>query len=253
MNRRDFLCGLAGTAAALVGFGPASAEQGPRAPGPSQFGEARALKKSPDFRWLIGALQGFSAELVSGHLALLDRYREKLREIEGEDRRIDLALADPLESRWRSHVLAWTELHNAVTFHELYFEGLTPGVTQPGEAVASALKDLFGSFDQWWVQFRATALASRAWAVLAIDTGGGGLRNLGLDTDSSWPVGYKPVLVLDTAEHAYCLDFPGRAVAYVDAWLARVDWQVAEDRLLRLQKGMRPRTGQGGDSGDNEF
>jgi superoxide dismutase len=34
------------------------------------------------------------------------------------------------------------------------------------------------------------------------------------------------------AEHAYVLDFIGQPLAYLDAWLARVNWLVVESRLI---------------------
>jgi len=233
-DRRDFLRGLAGSAVVFAGLSEARAEK------PS-VGKITARQKavSPDFqnyRGLIGSLKGFSATIIREHLALLERYRHKLSKVESQDRIIDLALADPIASRWRSHVLAYAELQNAVRLHELYFDALTPKDVHIGQRVSKALKETFGSFDQWWVNFRATAIAVRAWGVLAWDAYSRRVVTCGLDRDSDWLIGLDPLLVVDMAEHAYVLDFIGQPLAYLDAWLARVNWTVVEARLLRASE-----------------
>ncbi len=229
LDRRRFIQGLAGTAAVLAGISKVGAEE-------AQTDRTKAGRKSVgsdfrNYRGLIGALEGFSATLIREHLALLERYRQKLSEIEKQDRMIDLALSDPIASKWRDHVLARTELHNAVRLHELYFDALTSKSTDPGQRINKALEESFGSFDQWWVKFRATAIAIRAWSVLAFDNRSGRLMNYGLDRDSEWPFGIEPLLVVDMAEHAYVLDFIGQPFAYLDAWRARIDWAVVDTRL----------------------
>jgi Fe-Mn family superoxide dismutase len=231
LPRRNFLCGLAGTAVALAGISRVAAEERQPHGGTKSEPLPKPSAGPQDFRWLIGALEGFSATLVGEHVALLERCRHRLVEVEAKDRDIDLALADPLASRWRDHVLSWAELHNSVRLHELYFETLTPKSVGVGEKISKVLASTFGSYDQWWVKFRATAVAVRAWAALVWDKRNRRLFNVGLDHDSSWPIELVPLLVVDMAEHAYVLDFVGRPYAYLDAWIARVDWESVEVRL----------------------
>ncbi|NIA09138.1 MAG: hypothetical protein GWP10_05160 [Nitrospiraceae bacterium] len=222
--------GLAGSAVVFAGLSGAMAEG---APPDNIAGKEGTVPDFQRYRGLIGTLKGFSATIIREHLALLERYCHKLSELESQDRTIDLALADPIASRWRSHVLAYVELQNAVRLHELYFGALTPKDVHIGQRVSGALKKRFGSFDQWWVKFRATAIAVRAWGVLAWDSYSGHVVTCGLDRDSDWPVGLDPLLVVDMAEHAYVLDFIGQPLAYLDAWLARVNWTVVEARLIK--------------------
>jgi len=235
LDRRGFLQGLAGAAVMLTGLSDASAEHPPA-------GTARAGQKKtaiPDirkYRGLIGALKGFSATIIREHLALLERYRHELSEVESQDRTIDLALADPLASKWRNHTLTWIKLHNAVRLHELYFDTLTPKSLKPGQKIGKILEESYGSFDQWWVKFRATAMAVRAWGVLGWDNQSRRPVISGLDNDSEWPLGVEPLLVVDMAEHAYVLDFIGQPLAYLDAWLARVNWVVVDSRLARVSE-----------------
>ena len=234
LDRRSFLQGLAGAAVMVTGLSEAAAEEPSAAI--AKAGQKTAIPDIQKYRGLIGALEGFSATIIREHLALLERYRQELSEVESQNRTIDLALADPLASKWRNHVLAWIELHNAVRLHELYFDALTPKNVKPGQKIGKALEKSFGSFDQWWVKFRATAMAVRAWGILAWDNQSKRLVIFGLDNDSEWPLGLEPLLVVDMAEHAYVLDFIGQPLAYLDAWLARVNWVVVDSRLAMASK-----------------
>lgn len=229
LDRRSFLRGLAGAAVMVTGLSEA-AEKEPSTR-MANAGQKTAISDIQKYKDLIGALEGFSATIIREHLGLFERYRQELSEVESKDRTIDLALADPLASRWRNHILAWIELHNAVRLHELYFDALTPKSVKPGQEISKAMEESYGSFDQWWIKFRATAMAVRAWGVLAWDNQTRRLAISGLDNDSEWPVGLEPLLVVDMAEHAYALDFIGQPLAYLDAWLARVNWVVVNSRL----------------------
>jgi Fe-Mn family superoxide dismutase len=230
LDRRSFLRGLAGAAVIAAGLSEASAEEPP-------VTMARAVQNTinPDiqkYRGLIGALEGFSATIIREHLALLERYRQKLSEVESRNQTIDLALANSLAGSWRNHVMARLELRNSVRLHELYFDALTPKSVKPDQKITKALEESYGSFDQWWIKFRATAMAVRAWGILAWDNQAKRAVIFGLDNDSEWPLGLDPLLVVDMAEHAYVLDFIGQPLAYLDAWLARVNWLVVESRLI---------------------
>ena len=234
LDRRSFLRGLAGAAVIVTGLSEAAAEE-PSAR-MAKAGQKTVIPDIQKYRGLIGALEGFSATIIREHLALLERYRHELSEVESQNRTIDLALADPLAGRWRNHVLSWIELHNSVRLHELYFDALTPKSVKPGQKIGKALEESYGSFDQWWVKFRATAMAVRAWGVLAWDNQSRRLVIFGLDNDSEWSLGLEPLLVVDMAEHAYVLDFIGQPLAYLDAWLARVNWVLVDSRLARASE-----------------
>jgi Fe-Mn family superoxide dismutase len=144
---------------------------------------------------------------------------------------VDLSLADPISSKWRNHVLTLVEVQNSVRLHELYFDALTPRKNEPGQNIIQAMEKSYGSFDQWWIKFRATAMAVRSWGALGWDKQSKRLVTFGLDNDSEWLIGIEPLLVVDMAEHAYVLDFIGQPLAYLNAWKEAVDWGVVESRL----------------------
>jgi Fe-Mn family superoxide dismutase len=229
LGRRSFLQGLAGTALLFTGLSRVSAKE-PTA----KIAKAEPKVSVSDiqkYKGLIGALRGFSATIVREHLALLERYRHKLAQLESQDRMVDLSLADPISSKWRNHVLTLVEVQNSVRLHELYFDALTPRKNEPGQNIIQAMEKSYGSFDQWWIKFRATAMAVRSWGALGWDKQSKQLVTFGLDNDSEWLIGVEPLLVVDMAEHAYVLDFIGQPLAYLNAWKEAVDWGVVESRL----------------------
>ena len=233
MDRRLFLKSLAG-AGLLSLAGGAGVSVAAREGGPGGAGGPGKLEAGGDYSRLAGALEGFSATLIKEHLAILARYKAELKEVEGQDKVLDLAGANPLQGPWRSHVLQLLELQNGVRLHECYFSALTPRSLSPGPAFIRKVESSFGSFDQWWVKFRATSLSARAWGTTGWDTRRRRLVLVGTDTDLQWPVSVEPVLVVDMAEHAYCLDYPGDPYKYLESWLARVNWEYVEKALEKL-------------------
>ncbi len=187
-----------------------------------------------DYSWMVGALNGFSATLIQEHLALLKRYIEELNTLESRKNSIDLGGANPVFSHWRTCLFEHLELRNAIRLHDYYFSGLTSRNMSAGKRFGRVVVHNFGSFDQWWVKFRASALASRAWCMFGFDTQTGKCSIFGTDNDRQCPMDFVPVLVVDMAEHAYCLDYPGDPYAYLDAWLKRVNWQEIDKRLANI-------------------
>ena len=45
--------------------------------------------------------------------------------------------------------------------------------------------------------------------------------------------GSTPILVLDMYEHAYAMDYGAKAAAYVDAFMAAVNWKTADALYAR--------------------
>jgi Fe-Mn family superoxide dismutase len=46
--------------------------------------------------------------------------------------------------------------------------------------------------------------------------------------------GVKPILALDTYEHAYFADFGVNRAGYVDAFLDNLDWKKIEERFEKI-------------------
>jgi Fe-Mn family superoxide dismutase len=102
----------------------------------------------------------------------------------------------------------------------------------PTGALATAINQAFGSFDNFKEKF-STAAKTRfgsGWAWLVVK-GNGSLDVYSLpNQDSPYMQGDTPILGLDVWEHAYYLKYQNRRPDYVGAWWSVVNWdQVAKN------------------------
>lgn len=182
---------------------------GPYTPG--DFSALHGMKDLPD-------------PLISAHLHLYEGYVKNLnlllKHLHG------MAHGSP----------EWCELQRRVGFeldgmrlHELYFENLSPGRSDPSGESPRVLSQAWGSFGAWEAEFRAMAqMRGVGWVILYRDPRGGRLSNhwIGLH-DQGHPAGFTPLLVLDVWEHA----FTGMERSqYIDAFFAHIDWERVDSR-----------------------
>ena len=122
---------------------------------------------------------------------------------------------------------------NSMLLHELYFGSLGgDGQTkEPGMKLALAAN--FGSFERWLDEFVAMGKAQgggSGWVLLAFQPRDGTLVNQWAADHTHALAGGVPILALDMYEHAYHLDFGAAAAAYVDAFMANIQWGVVYAR-----------------------
>jgi Fe-Mn family superoxide dismutase len=123
---------------------------------------------------------------------------------------------------------------NSAWLHELYFDGLGGNGQVGPQGLGVVIERDFGSFDQWRTEFTALAKAmggGSGWALLSWSSREGRLLNHWAADHTHLLAGATPVLALDMYEHAYHMDFGAKAAAYVDAFMANVDWNKAAQRF----------------------
>ncbi len=177
-----------------------------------------------DFSALRG-LRGIRDPLVEAHLKLYAGYVKNLNLL-----RRRLGEAKPGTPEFSEfHRRVGFEL-NGMRLHELYFENLSPAGGEPAGPPKAALEKQWGSVGAWREEFAAIgAMRGVGWAILYRDPANGALSNhwIGLHEEGH-PAGFAPVLVMDVWEHAFTgMERP----AYVEAFLANVDWARVERRL----------------------
>lgn len=175
-------------------------------------------------------LRGLSEKLIRSHHE--NNYRGAVRNLNRVER--ELATLPPDAPGYRVAGLRQRELmfRNSAVLHELYFANLG-GNGEPEGGVALALRSAFGTRDGFEASFRATAgslSGGSGWALLSYDFHGDGLRIQWAGDHTQALVDAEALLVLDMYEHSYHLDYGAQAGAYVDAFMANVDWQVVERR-----------------------
>jgi Fe-Mn family superoxide dismutase len=118
--------------------------------------------------------------------------------------------------------------------HSLFWPTLSPsGGGEPSGAVAAAVNEAFGSFEEFRKSF-SQAAATRfgsgwAWLVRKPD------RSLAIystaNQDSPLSLGDTPLIGLDVWEHAYYLKYQNRRPEYIDAFFNLINWATVDERL----------------------
>lgn len=130
----------------------------------------------------------------------------------------------------REELIAW----NSMILHELYFAGLG-APTRPGAGLANAIERDFGSDARWRAEFAAMGKAlggGSGWVLLTWSARDKRLVNTWAADHTMTLAGGTPLLALDMYEHAYAMDYGAKAGAYVDAFMATINWAHA-DALFR--------------------
>ena len=160
-----------------------------------------------------GALRRLNA--IRTRLASLDWERAPVFEINGLKREELIAMG-------------------SVILHEIYFDSLggqasnpPTGLVEPPDDLAHALEHDFGSVAAWQTEFTAMAKAQgggSGWTILAWSDRLSCLVNQWAADHTHGLPGGTPVLALDMYEHAYHIDFGAKAAAYVDQFMANLNW-----------------------------
>lgn len=115
--------------------------------------------------------------------------------------------------------------------HNLFWQVMSPNAGgAPKGALAKAIEQAFGSFEEFKSQFSAAAIGrfGSGWAWLAVKPDGGLALYSTANQDSPYMQGDTPILGLDVWEHAYYLKYQNRRPEYVSNWWSVVNWDVVE-------------------------
>ena len=103
--------------------------------------------------------------------------------------------------------------------------------TDPAEGLRTAVEKRFGSLDKWAADFVATAKAAAGWAMLVRHPVNGRLYNVLSDEHAIGPLWLAvPLVVIDTYEHAFYIDYQNKKSEYVEKFVQHVDWAEADRR-----------------------
>ncbi len=123
--------------------------------------------------------------------------------------------------------------------HTFYWHCMKPnsGAVEPvpGNQIASAIGDSFGSLEKFKEEFTKTGLThfGSGWAWLLMNKSGK-LEIKGMhDADTPIKDGDRPLLALDVWEHAYYIDYRNARADYISAFWKLINWEFAEKQLLK--------------------
>src|SRR5262245_28614276 len=235
MNRRNFLFTSSGAAAGSLlapGLAQTEEDRSPYAGSGLITGTPKPLRHK--------AIPGFltAAQIAPHHTA---HYGGALKAFVGVEEKLEASFskgkaldADALERMKQIQ----SSRGNSVILHELYFDGLDLKATDPPAAVKKAIEKRFGSLDRWAGDFVASAKAAAGWAMLVVHPVNGRLYNVVSDEHAQGPLWLaSPLVVIDTYEHAFYIDYQNKKAEYVEKFLKFIDWAEAARRYRVAIKG----------------
>ncbi|MCU0714143.1 MAG: Fe-Mn family superoxide dismutase [Pirellula sp.] len=122
---------------------------------------------------------------------------------------------------------------NSVVLHESYFDGLSLKAIDPPKEIKAAIEQRFGSLEKWSNDFISSAKEAAGWAMLVKHPVNGKLYNIVSDEHAMgvlWMA--KPLVVIDTYEHAFYIDYQNRKAEYIEKFMEHIDWHEAGQRLV---------------------
>jgi superoxide dismutase, Fe-Mn family len=182
-----------------------------------------------------GAVKGLSDSQLDQHFTLYKGYIAKLNEIEEK-----LASADNTKPNYSFNEYSELKRREAVAFngsflHELYFENL--GLDSEISAALRSALEAQGGKDKVVADLRAAALCGPGWAVLTRNRRDGKLHSyffaehhLGL------PIEQDLLIVLDSWEHAFMVDYGIARAKYADVFLENIKWSEVSKRFAAATK-----------------
>ncbi|HLZ60284.1 MAG TPA: superoxide dismutase [Ktedonosporobacter sp.] len=111
--------------------------------------------------------------------------------------------------------------------HSMFWKIMKPnGGGEPAGALAQAITQTFGSFDQFKTAFNdaGTKRFGSGWAWLVLDKSGKLQVTSTANQDSPFMDGLFPIMGNDVWEHAYYLKYQNRRADYLNAWWNVINW-----------------------------
>ncbi len=185
---------------------------------------------------LGGNAKGLSDLQLKAHFTLYQGYVKKLNEI-----REKLGAADRSAPNYSFN--EYSELkrrepvaYNGTVLHEMYFENLGNGSTQPDEAAKKLITESFGSVDNWIADAKAGLLSAHGWVVTVYDYNDGKLYNnlVRTEHDVGLFANVHAMIAIDAWEHAYFADYQTKKADYVTNTLSGLNWDIINKRLAQV-------------------
>jgi len=183
-------------------------------------------------------LNGISEKLIKSHWE--NNYGGAVKTLNAVEQRLAAMLADKDLPPYVYGDLKREELARtgSVVLHEHYFANLG-GDGKAGDVALVAIKQQWGSYEQWEAEFKKTGAAlggGSGWVIFALNFHTGELHNYwAWDHMHNAPFS-RPLLVLDMYEHAYHMDYGAAAAKYVNAFMQNINWEEVNRRFISAQK-----------------
>ncbi len=187
-------------------------------------------------------MDGISKRQIEEHYTLYEAYVKKTNEIHSKLRDVSRENVNQNYSELRELRVELSFTLDAVKLHEAYFFNLGGKATKPSSKVTDLVNRSFGSFEAWTTDFKACGMAARGWVVTAFDFDDNRLHNFICDSHNTYGIwNALPVIVLDTYEHSYMIDYGVKRPPYLDAFMQNLNWDEINKRVDGITISGEPR------------
>jgi Fe-Mn family superoxide dismutase len=207
-------------------------------PAPVQLPRAfRGMHQPKPLPFDPAKLKGISEKLIRSHWE--NNYGGAVKALNAVEMRLGNMLKDPDLPAYIYGDVKREELMRtgSVVLHDQYFANLG-GDGKAGGQILDAIKEWFGSYEQWESEFKKTANAlggGSGWTLLAHNFHTGEMHNYWQADHMHNPPLSRPLLVLDMYEHAYHMDYGAATAKYIDAFMLNVNWEEVNRRFAGIK------------------
>ena len=191
-------------------------------------------REPKNFDHLLGGnAKGLSDTQLKAHFTLYQGYVKKLNEIREKLGHADRSAPNYSFNEFSELKRREPVAYNGTVLHEMYFEALGNGSTQPNDHAKKLITDSFGSHDAWIADVKAGLLSAHGWVVTVFDYFDGKLYNnlVRTEHDVGLFANVHVMMAVDAWEHAYFFDYQTGKAKYVDAVLSGLNWDVLNARF----------------------
>lgn len=120
--------------------------------------------------------------------------------------------------------------------HSLFWQLLKKNGGEPQGALASAINQAFGGYDQFKEELTKTAgsVFGSGWAWLTLDANKGLAIEPTHNQDATISDGKQPLLGIDVWEHSYYLKYQNRRPEYIAAFFNVINWDFVSERYQKM-------------------
>jgi Fe-Mn family superoxide dismutase len=185
---------------------------------------------------LGGNAKGLSDTQLKAHFALYQGYVKKLNEIREKLGTADRGAPNYAFNEYSELKRREPVAYNGTVLHEMYFENIGKGGTQPDEHAKALITSSFGSFDAWLADAKACLLSAHGWLVVVYDYEDSKLHNnlVRTEHDVGLFANVHAMAAIDAWEHAYFFDYQTGKAKYVENVLSGLNWDVLNARFSRV-------------------
>jgi Fe-Mn family superoxide dismutase len=182
---------------------------------------------------LGGNARGLSDTQLKAHFTLYQGYVKKLNEIREKLGTVDRGAPNYSFNEYSELKRREPVAYNGTVLHEMYFENIGNGSTQPNDHAKDLITKSFGSYDAWIADAKASLLSAHGWLVTIYDYSDGKLYNnlVRTEHDVGLFANVHAIVAVDAWEHAYFADYQTGKAKYVDAILSSLDWNTLNARF----------------------